>query len=101
MLYALSIRTLRMLIIVFNFWPGISNTLAMSGSDVCFASSDCAFCCLYAYDFLSVAGHDVPGKKNCYKLAFSNVVVVLGEEGVLYSPMVPLLGLSLLRSLYH
>ena len=69
MLATLSVRDFCMLIVVvLNFQLDNFNIPVMCGSDACSVSSNCAYftfgvpCKLFL-----LAGHDILGKKNCYK----------------------------------
>lgn len=73
----LSIADLTMLIkVVLSSQSDNNNIPAMSGSDVCFVSSNFGFLPFgMSYNFFLIDGHDVPGKRNYCKQFLSNVVV--------------------------
>ena len=59
------------IIVVLNSHPGNANFLAMSGSDPCFVSSNCACCLLvclamFFFFFFLIGEHDVLNKSNCF-----------------------------------
>ena len=84
LLSTLSIRAFRLLIIVvLNSWSYNPNISAMSSSVACPASSNCIvfvgfIVCLFfgiPCNCSLIAGHDVPGERNCSRQTFSNMVM--------------------------
>lgn len=73
---------LSILTIVLNLQSDSANIPSLSESDSgAFFVSSVFFGFWYVLQFLLTARHDVLGKRNCYKQAFSNVEKVLGREG--------------------
>lgn len=65
------------IVVVLNSWCDRYNIPAMSGFHACSVSSNCFLFLLFGmfYNYFLVARHAVPGKGNCCKQAFSDVMV--------------------------